>query len=257
MKKIRTIIADDEKKARDGLENMVKAYEDLEIVAICQDGVECIEQTNILKPDMLLLDIQMPGVDGLDVMKSIENRPFVIFITAYDQYAIKAFEIHALDYLLKPFSNLRFDEAINNARKIITSTQLHQSLQQFDQFKASLRDQEDRPILDTRGAQRLVIRSEGRIMLINHQDIHHVDGYDYYIKIQTDKTLLVKNSLKNILSFLPTHFMRVHKSHIINLDSLQSLESLGHSELLATLKNGSKIKVSRNYSKELLERIGE
>ncbi len=255
MRKITTIIADDEKKARSGLENLVNSYDTLELVAICKDGVECIEMTDALKPDLLLLDIQMPGVDGLDVMKSITHQPFVIFITAYDQYAIKAFEVHALDYLLKPFSNARFEEAITNAQKIISSSQFQASLEALEQFKMGISQHQDQPILNTRKDPRLVIRSEGKIILLNHKNIYHIDGYDYYVKIQANQTYIVKDSLKNLLSHLPTQFMRVHKSHIINLDNLQSLESIGHSELLSILTNGSKIKVSRNYSQDLLQRI--
>lgn len=257
MRKITTIIADDEKKARSGLENMVRSYNTLELVAICKDGVECIEMTDALKPDLLLLDIQMPGVDGLDVMKSIAHQPFVIFITAYDQYAIKAFEVHALDYLLKPFSNARFEEALINAQKIISSSHFQGYLEVFDQFKTATSPRhQDQPILNTRKDHRLVIRSEGKILLLHHKNIHHIDGYDYYVKIQADQTHLVKDSLKNLLTHLPEQFMRVHKSHIINLDNLESLESIGHSELLAILTNGSKIRVSRNYSQDLLQRIG-
>lgn len=255
MKKITTIIADDEKKARSGLENMVRSFQDLELVATCKDGVECIEMTDALKPDLLLLDIQMPGVDGLDVMKSITHQPFVIFITAYDQYAIQAFEVHALDYLLKPFSNARFEEAITNAQKIISSSQFQESLEAFDRFKMATPQHQDQPILNTRKDHRLVIRSEGKIILLNHKNIYHIDGYDYYVKIQANQPHLVKDSLKNLLSHLPGQFMRVHKSHIINLDHLQSLESIGHSELLAVLTNGSKVKVSRNYSQDILQRI--
>lgn len=257
MHKIKTIIVDDEKKSRDGLQRLLLDSSDFHIEQVCKDGVEAIESIDKINPDLLLLDIQMPGISGFDVLKSIAHRPFIIFITAYDQYSLKAFEFHALDYLLKPFTNERFYDAINNASQLIRTRQLAGSLKNLNELINRLKNESSRneAIPATNNIGKLVIRTGGKIVLIKYDHIRWIEGYDYYVKIHEKETHIIKNSMKNLEETLPSHFVRIHKSSIINLQSLQRLDPLSHSELAAVLDDGTVLKVSRNYKKNLINQL--
>ncbi len=232
---------------------MADAIDELVVVDSCKDGLEGIQSIEKHKPQLVFLDIQMPGITGLDVLKTITHQPFVIFITAYDQYALRAFELHALDYLLKPFTNERFVESIGNAIRVIRSSELSSSLLSLRQFATAAIDQPDERISSTMNTKKLIVRSEGKIVFIDHEDISYLEGYDYYVKIHAQRTYLVKDSLKQIIRHLPTTFIRVHKSYIVNLTKVRTLEPIGHSEMLATLNDSIQVKVSRSYKTQLLE----
>ncbi len=259
MEKIRTIIADDEKKSRDGLNQLSAEFEDLRVNAICKDGLEAIEDIETYKPDLLLLDIQMPGISGFDVLKSISYKPFTIFITAYDQYAVKAFEVHALDYLLKPFTDLRFKESITNAIQIIRSNQQHHTIEALERLIAStkLNNDPNEAIHTSDTTKKLIIRMDGRIHLVDFEKISWIEAYDYYVRIHADTSYLIKDSLKKLIQHLPQTFLRVHKSAIINTNLIHYLEPIGHSEMIATLKGDIKVKVSRKYKDVLMTRISQ
>lgn len=256
MKKINTIVVDDEKKSRDGLTQLLSSMSDIALIDVCKNGLEAIESIEKHQPALLLLDIQMPGITGFDILKSISYKPITIFITAYDQYALKAFEVHALDYLLKPFTNARFHEAMNNAVHMIRNNQQKQSIEALKRLMDSL-DQtaSDETIHSSYQSNRLVIRVDGRIELIDFEKIIWIEAYDYYIKIHAHKTFIIKDSLKNISLSLPKYFFRVHKSSIINLEHLLMLEPIGHSEMIASLTGDIKVKVSRSFKDELMKRL--
>ena len=256
MSKITTIIVDDEKKSRDGLKKLLDPIDIFEVVAICKDGVEAIEQIDQLQPNLVLLDIQMPGINGFDVLKSVAHRPFIIFITAYDAYALKAFDVHALDYLLKPFTDERFNEALVNAKERILSKSLDLTIQNLSKLIEEISpDSSNEAILSTVTEKKFVIRSEGKILLVNYHDITWFEAFDYYAKVHEKQTHLIRNSLKNLETTLPPFFVRVHKSAIINLNHIQSMEPLDHSELIAYLSDGSEVKVSRTYKDQLMNRL--
>lgn len=240
--KFRTIIVDDEPAAREGLAVLVKNDPDLEIVAICRNATEAIAEINNQQPDLVLLDIQMPGMDGFAVIKETKalKTTHFIFITAHQQYALKAFEVHAVDYLLKPFSDDRFYEAINNAKDLIKNSKaLDQNMPE--------KESKSEPI---------IIKSLAGWINLAVTEIVWLEAYDYYLKIHTKtKMHMARITLKKMLRDLPSNFIRIHKSYVINLDYLQKL-SYEDGKLLVTLKeNKIRLVVSRQYQKEIKERM--
>ncbi len=255
MNKIRTVIVDDEKKAREGLQTLLSEDHELIITRTCKDGVEAIEFLENEGCDLLLLDIQMPAVNGFEVLQSLEKPPYTIFITAYDQYALKAFEHHALDYLLKPFTNQRFFEAMDRAKGIIKNGRSDSS-EKLDRLLEYLQaDKQEQTLVHSSSVNqnRLVIKCNGKIILLNTEEIEWIEADDYYIKINlVNKQYLIRESLKGILDRLPaSSFMRVHKSAIINTQAISHLEHLQNTEYMLTLSSGAQVKVSRNYRKSL------
>ncbi|MBO3697024.1 LytTR family DNA-binding domain-containing protein [Roseivirga sp. E12] len=257
MKRIRTVIVDDEKKAREGLKSLLSQDPNIELIKTCKDGVEAIEYLKSEDCDLLLLDIQMPAVSGFEVLKSIKKPPFTIFITAYDEYALKAFEFHALDYLLKPFSDQRFFDAIDRAKKLIRNN--HSALSaKMDELLKQLESTEEQSGLvhsSDNDIQRLVIKVSGKILLLDTKDILWIEGQDYCVKIHMEgNSHLINGSLKGIIQKLPSNtFLRVHKSAIINTQQIASLEHLQNAEYMVTLSNKAQVKVSRSYKQQMDE----
>lgn len=264
MEKIRTIIVDDEEEAREGLKLLFEHLDDYEIVSVAKNGIEAIESINRLKPHLLLLDIQMPEVNGFDVLDNItiNPKPITIFVTAFDQFALDAFEHHAMDYLLKPFSNSRLIAALQHAKEQIDQRITNQRLEHLlaDYKKEKGIPDNDR-IIEENELQpqngRLVVKSMGKIHLLDFPEIEWVEAYDYYIKIHVcNKYYLVRESMKNMEKRLPGGmFQRIHKSSIVNTNLIKALKPKQNGDYLVTLKNGQELRLSRNYNgclKELL-----
>ena len=257
MEKIRTIIVDDEEEAREGLKLLFEHLDDYEIVNVAKNGIEAIDSINRLKPHLLLLDIQMPEVNGFDVLDNIDvnPKPITIFVTAFDKFALDAFEHHAIDYLLKPFSNNRLITALEHAKEQIdqrrTNQRLERLLAHYKKEKGLLDN--DRIIEEHQEEPqngRLVVKSMGKIHLVDFKDIEWVEAYDYYIKIHVcDKYYLVRESMKNMEKRLPEGtFERIHKSSIVNTNLINSLKPKQNGDYLVTLKNGQELRLSRNYN---------
>ncbi len=252
MKRIRCLIVDDEKEAREGLQLMLKSREAFEVLALCKDGIEAISKINALRPDLIFLDIQMPEINGFEVLASIERPlPTVVFVTAYDQYALKAFEVHALDYLLKPFDDRRFESALDNIRK-----HLNAGRERLDRFISQHKiDQSESGIIGEVSDSRLVFKTDGKVIFRTFPEIIWIEAYDYYIKIyDTLRMYVIRDSLKNMSKRLNERFVRVHKSAIVNLDHIQQIETV-KSESFVVLNGNYRVKVSRNSRSELLSRI--
>ncbi|WP_083262452.1 LytR/AlgR family response regulator transcription factor [Roseivirga sp. 4D4] len=258
MKRFRTVIVDDEKKAREGLQTLLAQDPEIELIKTCKNGIEAIEFLKEEPCDLLLLDIQMPAVSGFDVLKSIRKPPFTIFITAYDEYALKAFEFHALDYLLKPFSNQRFFDAITRAKQLIRNDNTALSSQMDKLLKQLESNGEQSGIIHSNNIERLVIKASGKILLLDTKDIFWVEAHDYCIKIHLQDTHhLINGSLKGVLVKLPSNsFLRVHKSAIINTKQIASLEHLQNAEYMVTLNNNAQVKVSRSYKLPMDDFLG-
>lgn len=259
--KIRTLIVDDEAEAREGGRLLLQKDADIALVGMCKNGLEAIQMIKEEKPDLVLLDIQMPEINGFEVLSSlVENSmPTVIFITAYDQYALKAFEIHAVDYLLKPFTDERFFQALNYAKQHINSTSLnsvHQKLHNLiDSYQAQIPEQTDHLVQEVNlRSERLIIKSSGKIVFMQLPEIIWIEAYDYYIKIHLkDKTYLVRESMKRMNEKLPAkQFVRIHKSSIVNLQYVRELEPYQNGEYFVHLSTGQKLKLSRSY-RELVD----
>lgn len=267
---INVIIVDDEEEAREGLKVIVNEKSEYHLQATAKNGLEAISMINRCKPDLVLLDIQMPEINGFDVINNLnpDVRPFIIFVTAHDSYALKAFEHHAIDYILKPFTNSRLYKALEHAKGRVNQNVLNKKLTNLleDYKKEKLQGETDaliNPQADTdelRESQRLVVKSLGKIHFINVQDIIWVQAYDYYIKIHVkDKFYLVRQSLKSMEARLPDEvFYRVHKSSIVNIEHIRNIRSKHNGDYELALSTGTNVNMSRNYKaclKEICESV--
>jgi two-component system, LytTR family, response regulator len=239
--KVRTVIVDDEPLARSNLLVLLGSDPEIEVVAQCGSGVEAVEAIRRLQPDLLFLDVQMPECDGFDVLEMLgKDLPrATIFVTAYDQYALRAFEAGALDYLLKPFDNARFELALNRAKQRIRTVENRQPLHP--------------PRLD-----RIVVKSAGEVCFLKTSDIEWIEAADYYACLHVGaKTHLLRRSMAELEQDLdPNMFCRVHRSSIVNLERVQGLKLAEDGEYEIMLENGTRVRLSRRYRKHLETRLG-
>jgi two-component system LytT family response regulator len=247
MKPLRLVIADDEDLARSLVREYLKDSLDLEIVAECRNGFEAVKAVTELKPDLLLLDIQMPRLDGFEVLELIERETNVIFITAYDQYAIRAFDVHAIDYLLKPFSAERLSEALDRAR---------QKIDRGEPTATAALAAEARPP-GTR-ADRILIRDGGDVHVLPMARIDYVEAQDDYVCFRAEgKRYLKQQTLADVEAALdPARFVRIHRSYILNVDRLAKLELYAKDSHAAILRDGTRLPVSRSGYSRLNSMIG-
>ena len=244
MKKV--IIIDDEPLARSIVKTYLKDFPDLEIVAECNDGFEGVKMIAEHQPDLIFLDIQMPKINGFEMLELIPERPSVIFTTAFDEYALKAFETHALDYLLKPFPRERFDAAIDKWRKAGPAA---------GQKTEALAEQENKQP-DER--LRIVVKDGTEIRIIPTADIHYLEAYDDYVKIYLKDTYHLKKKTMNYFEKVldPKQFIRIHRSFIININELTKIESFEKNSYIAILRSGKRVPISRNAYSELKAILG-
>jgi two-component system, LytTR family, response regulator len=234
---IRAIIVDDEPLSREIIREFLAAYAGIEMIAECGNGYEAIKVIAEQKPDLIFLDIQMPKLSGFDVLELIEHPVNVIFITAYDQYAIKAFEVHALDYLLKPVSRERFDEAVTRVLGHIRS----------DQKPLSPSIPPIRTI-EQKYLTRILIKDGSDIHIIAVSEIDYIEAQDDYICVYSKKDKYLKNQRLNELeqSLDPDTFVRIHRSYILNIHRLSKIDLLTKDSRVAVLKDGKSLPISRS-----------
>ena len=235
--KIRTVIVDDEPLARSNLAVLLRLDREIEIVGECGSGVDAAAEIRATKPDLVFLDVQMPECDGFDVLELLgtDVPPAIIFVTAYDQYALRAFEAGALDYLLKPFDNARFDRAVGRAKeKIAQGKGLPKKL------------------------QRLTIKSAGQVAFVSLSEIDWIEAADYYAALHVgDKTHLLRRSMSELEQDLdPATFCRIHRSTIVNLNRVRGLKLSEDGDYQVLLENGTNLRLSRRYRKQLQSRLG-
>jgi len=234
---VKVAIVDDEEPARKLLREYLSAYDDVEIVSECANGFEAVKAVTDLKPDLLLLDIQMPRLDGFEVLELIGHEVDVIFVTAYDKYALRAFEVHAVDYLLKPFSSDRLREALDHARKrLATKEKLP-----VEDLAASARPA---------GAklERVLIRDGSNVHVIPVSKLDYVEAQDDYVCFRSEgKRYLKQQTLGDVETVLdPSQFVRIHRSYILNIDRLARLELYAKDSHAAILRDGTRFPVSRS-----------
>jgi two-component system LytT family response regulator len=239
---IRTVIVDDEPPAREILREFLGAHEDVEIVAECANGFEAVKAIGERDPDLVLLDIQMPKLDGFEVLSLLDKSPIVVFVTAYDEYALRAFEVHALDYLLKPVSESRLSEVIARVRD-----QMSRGRTPASRIAESLR---------AKPLQRIVVKSEdGSIQVIPVSRVDYIEAADDAILIVSGGTKLRKQQpigdLANELD--GDRFVRIHRSYLLNIDRLEKLELYAKDSRVAILRDGSRLPVSRSGYARLRE----
>lgn len=244
---IRALIAEDEPLGRRNLRDFMAEVDWILPVGEASDGMEAVQLIDSLKPDLVFLDVRMPELSGLEVLQKIEHQPFIVFTTAYDQYAVAAFELEALDYLLKPFSRKRFVKTLERIRCRI-SLEDHSRHRQ-DQLQHAFANQ---PFLT-----KIFVRKGSKILPLAIADVIHFQAAENYITLQTVKNMftlhLAMGDLEKRLD--PQHFLRVHRSHIINLDHIQGMEVFDERRLLVCMDNGQKVIASRAGSQRLKQRI--
>lgn len=236
---MKTILIDDEPLARSLLEELLEDEKDIEIVASCNDGFEGMKAIQEHQPDLIFLDIQMPKITGFELLELLDNPPKVIFTTAYDEYALKAFEVNALDYLLKPISLERLQKALEKVRSQIKQPE---EAQQTDMKGLQLPEQ----------SQRIVVKDGGHIKIIPLPEVLYIEAADDYVKVTTaDKYYLKHQRMAHFEAQLPTHqFVRVHRSYIVNVQHIHKVELYEKENYCVILRNNAKIPVSRSgYSK--------
>lgn len=248
---LRTLVVDDEAPARRRLRTLLAGESNVVLVGECPDGPAAVDAIAVLRPDLLFLDVQMPEMNGFDVLRAVGANavPALVFVTAYDQYALQAFDAHALDYLLKPFTNTRFREMLERARRWVAAhgeDRLHRRL-------------EDLLSSTTRAPRaRIPVRSGDRVTLLDPSEIEWLEGAGNYVRIHTaGQQHLVRQTLRSLGERLdPGSFLRIHHSRIVNVDRVRELRAWGHGEYVVILKDGTRLQSSRTYA-EALRRLVE
>ncbi|HVF89838.1 MAG TPA: LytTR family DNA-binding domain-containing protein [Blastocatellia bacterium] len=233
---------------------MLRADPQIEVIGDCSNGDDAIEAVKTLHPDILLLDIQMPGTDGFGVLEALDPKdiPCVIFITAYDQYAVKAFEVYALDYLLKPFDRERFTRAIERGKQHVLKER-NSSLN--DRVLAVLNEIKNKPEY----LERLVIRTNGHIFFIKTEEIDWLEAEGNYVRLHSGKeSYLLRDAISSLENQLdPKKFLRIHRSAIVNINRIQELQPWFHGEYRIILQDGVQLTLSRSYRDKLNELVGK
>jgi two-component system LytT family response regulator len=248
MEKIRTIIIDDEAPAREIIKHYLKELDEIEVIAECSDGFNGLKTISQLKPDLVFLDIQMPRLTGIELVEVLTEKPEIIFTTAYDQFALKAFELNAVDYLLKPFAKRRFIEAVKKATGKIQSGNGNK---EAANVLLSKMPEPSAPV------NRIVVRKGNSINLIPVENIRFVEAQDDYVMIHHSSGKALKpQTMKFFEDNLPkSEFVRIHRSYIVKVGEINKIEPYGKENHVAVLKSGDKLPVSRSGYKHLKEEL--
>jgi two-component system LytT family response regulator len=243
------LIVDDELLARRVIVQLLQQQHDLEVIGERSNGHEALEFIRKQKPDLVFLDIQMPVMNGIDVVRGLvgDAQPFIIFVTAFDQYVMRAFEVHAIDYLLKPVDDARFNASLNHARRVLaghTASEYNQRIRTLLNKKAEPRRE---------AVRELAIQLGRRVRFVSIEDIDWIEAQGNYAEIHIDAdTHLIRESLNTLESWLEsTAFLRIHRSAIVRLNRIASVSSLPNRDCEVTLRNGTSLRVSRTYSDHL------
>ncbi len=243
---IKVILIDDEPLARTLISEYLQSYPDMEVVAECGDGFEGVKAISQFHPDLIFLDIQMPKINGFEMLELLDVVPAVIFTTAFDEYAVKAFESNATDYLLKPFSQERFDKAMQKwlgQRALEISVTDKSTSTRFNHSEES---------------SRVVVKNGTKIKIIPTLEIIYLEAYDDYVKIYTNEGYQLKKKTMSYFEsvFDPVYFLRVHRSFLVQLNQITRIEMVDKNAHAALLKNGVEIPLSRSGYLKLKEILG-
>jgi two-component system LytT family response regulator len=247
---IKTIIVDDEPLARDRLRSLLASHRDVDVVAECASGRDAVRAITTEKPDLVFLDIQMPEMDGFEVLESIghQDLPVIVFVTAYDAYAIKAFEVHAMDYLLKPFDRERFEISLDRARAMIRQGRFGDINRQLMSLLEAAK-----PGPRQSSVERLVLKSGGRVFFLRVEEIDWIEAAGNYVRLHAGKeTHVMRESMNSLEQRLdPDRFIRIHRSTMINIERVKELRPLFHGDYEVTLQDGARVTLSRSYRDRL------
>ncbi|HMP83299.1 MAG TPA: LytTR family DNA-binding domain-containing protein [Verrucomicrobiota bacterium] len=246
--KLRTLIVDDDAVARELLALWLKDDPEVEVVGSCGTGEQAVRSVEEDSPDLVFLDIQMPGLNGFDVLAKLDpaRRPVVVFVTGNDSYAVRAFEVHALDYLLKPFDRQRFVESLARAKKHIGRSKSDNIQEQLNMLLRELRP-------GSKPSDRIAVKSAGRVLLLKTSDIQWAEAADNYVQLHVgNETHSLRQTLTEFESRLsPEKFVRVSRSAIVNVDFIKELQPMFHGEYVIRLKTGQQVTLTRGYRSRL------
>lgn len=252
-RKIKVIIVDDEPPSRRNLRALLKHEPDIELVKECGDGRDAVSQIRVLQPDLVFLDVQMPELNGFEVLEQLAGHPLpvIIFVTAYDQYALQAFAVSALDYLLKPFDDARFHKALAQARRQIEQQDASELGKKLLTLLGEVKP--DAP----RYLTRLMVKTTGRVIFVRVDEIDWIEAYDNYVRLHTGgKAHLLRQTMNELEANLnPEQFARIHRSTIVNLDRIKELHPHFNGESLVILRDGTELKLSRSRKDWLEQRL--
>lgn len=242
--RIRALIVDDEPLARERIRTLLRKEPDVEVAGECGDGARAVEAIAKLRPHLVFLDVQMPEAGGFDVVEAVgaERMPAVIFVTAYDKYALRAFDVHVLDYLLKPFDRARFREALGRAR-----AQIHR--EQGSELNRQLLALLKEVLPERRKRERLVVRDGGRIVFLRTDEIDWIEAAGNYLQLHAGRhTHMMRETMAGIEAQLDAgRFVRVHRSTIVNLDRVRELQPGPHGDSTLLLRDGTRLTLSRTH----------
>jgi len=251
--RMRALIADDEPLARERLRMLLAAEDWLEVVGECVDGVSAVAAIQKHRPDLVFLDVQMPGATGFEVIEAIgaDKMPFVVFVTAFDHYAIKAFDVHAVDYLLKPFDRDRFTQALARARQQLEQRSGGELERRLLELVQDLKPQQHK-------LERFVIKSGGRVFFVRAEEIDWIEAAGNYVKLHVGTEAHLFRETMNALEarLNPDIFYRIHRSHIVNIERVRELQPWFNGEYVVFLKDGTRLTLSRGYREKLQEKMG-
>lgn len=252
--KIRALIVDDEPLARRRIKSLLAHDSTVDVIGECSDGYKAVTSITQLTPDLVFLDVQMPAMNGFDVIKTIgpEQMPTVIFVTAYDQYALKAFEVNALDYLLKPFDRRRFQKTLERAKAMVRGLQNGNVNNQLLSLLGNLRREQEMP-------DRFIIKSGGRVVFLRAEEIDWMRAVGNYIRLQVGRdSHLMRETMTGMEANLnPDRFMRIHRSTIVNLDRVKEVQPWTKGEYVVIMRDGTRLIMSRRYRERLNERLNK
>jgi two-component system LytT family response regulator len=252
--KIRALIVDDEPLARTRIKSLLAHDPSVDVIGECSDGHKAVNSINELTPDLVFLDVQMPAMDGFEVIKTIgaERMPTVIFVTAYDKYALKAFEVNALDYLLKPFDRSRFQKTVERAKAMISRLHYGDVNTQLLSLLGDLRREQETP-------DRFVVKSGGRVVFLRVEEIDWMRTVGNYVHLHVGRDAhLMRETMTGMEAKLsPDRFMRIHRSTIVNLDRVKEVQPWAKGEYVVIMRDGTRLVMSRRYREQLNERLNK
>ena len=260
---IRALIVDDEPAAREAIRALLAEDSDIRIVGECADGRTALRAIANTTPELLFLDVQMPEMDGFSMLRQLDpaHVPVVIFVTAFDQYALRAFDVHATDYLLKPFDDERFRDAVTRAKHSVRAGQLGRVSEELRALLDGVASPGATPRSAAPGGpylKRLVIKSGGRVTLLNVRDIDWIEAEGDYVKIHVGRAWhLLRETMKRLeAQFDPARFVRIHRSTIVNVERIKELQPYFRGEYVVILQDGKSLKLSRGYKEHLESALG-
>jgi two-component system, LytTR family, response regulator len=248
--KTRTLVVDDEPLARDRLLKLLRTSPEIDVIGHATNGADAVHLIREEHPDLVFLDVQMPELDGFGVLASLEEkeRPAVVFVTAFDKFALKAFDVHAIDYLLKPFDKERFETAL---RRALDHLARQQPAEMHQQISALLNE-----IRPAQNSDRIAVKTDGRIVFVKMGDIDWIEAADNYVSLHVGKeSHLLRETMSSVESRMPKQFLRISRSTIVNTERIKELQPLFHGEYAVILRDGTKLTLSRSH-RDKLQQLG-